>query len=48
MAGQRLGISPEDSLIMFINAQGRLGKKEGGAVESDVDGFLDHMNKAQY
>ena len=48
MAGQRLGISPEDALIMFINAQERLGKKEGGAVESDVDGFLDHMNKAQY
>jgi hypothetical protein len=50
MAGQRLGISPEDALIMWINSQARLGKKEGGAVheESDVDGFLDHINKAQY
>jgi hypothetical protein len=48
MAANRLGISPEDALIMFINAKARLGKKEGGAVESDVDGFLDHMNKAQY
>lgn len=48
MAADRLGISPEDALIMWINSQARLGKKEGGAVESDVDGFLDHMNKAQY
>jgi hypothetical protein len=46
MAADRLGISPEDALIMFINAKARLGKKEGGAVESDVDGFLDHINKA--
>jgi len=48
MAANRLGISPEDALMLFINAQGRLGKKEGGAVESDVDGFLKHINKAQY
>jgi hypothetical protein len=48
MAADRLGISPEDALIMWINSQARLGKKEGGAVESDVDGFLNHMNKAQY
>jgi hypothetical protein len=47
-ASKRMDVSPEDALLMFIHGNARLGKKEGGAVESDVDGFLDHMNKAQY
>ena len=47
-ASKRMDVSPEDALLMFIHGNARLGKKEGGAVESDLDGFLDHMNKAQY
>jgi hypothetical protein len=46
MAADRLGISPEDALIMFINAKARLGKKEGGEVS--VDDFLSDLDKADY
>lgn len=32
LAGQRMGISAEEALKMFIIGEGRLGKKKGGAV----------------
>lgn len=32
LAGQRMGVSPEDALKMFILGEGRLGKKKGGSV----------------
>lgn len=33
LAGRRMGVPPEDALKMFILGEGRLGKKEGGAVQ---------------
>lgn len=36
LAGQRLGIPPEDALRLFIMGEGRLGKKEGGSVRGGL------------
>jgi hypothetical protein len=45
-AARRMDVSPEDALIMFINGNARLGKKEGGKVS--VDDFLSNLDKADY
>jgi hypothetical protein len=45
-AARRMDVSPEDALIMFINGNARLGKKEGGEVS--VDDFLSNLDKADY
>jgi hypothetical protein len=36
LAGQRMGIPPEDALKMFVLGEGRLGKKKGGSVRSGL------------
>jgi hypothetical protein len=36
LAGQRMGIPPEDALKMFILGEGRLGKKKGGSVRGGL------------